>query len=186
VEKIYTIISSFIEKLEIKPKWLQILIIIVVLLAGFYIYEGITNQNYYQNIESQVNLLTKLNEVNYSEISTNPDLYPFYQKIIQNLLSTNTQKDLFSWIKSVNVDNVFYIKTLTAGIVWLIMIVVTLFTTKDNVLRKKAIRLFFVIWIISGLLGAITPTIFSPIINYLIYPIIEILIIFILYKKKSP
>jgi hypothetical protein len=184
MEKIFNIINSLIEKLGIKPKWLHVFILILVFVIAFFVDEALTNNYYYKNIESQVSILSKLNEIDYTKISKNPDLYPSYKRISQELTSANNNLGILSTLLQIKISSVLILKVLTAGLVWIILIILSLFKTLDRVERQKAVSLYIKILLFFCVIGAITPIIFSPLVNYIMFPLLQSIFLIWAYRRN--
>jgi hypothetical protein len=157
----------------------------LILIIGSYFYENI-------RLEQRVGILKELASIKESEIE-NAKLKDYYNELVSTLVKNDTTS--FTVIMKANenkfdLNNIIVVwKLISGSVIGVLIMIAALFAKYDKLILK--IIGFFVVGIITALvagLGLLIPTIDPPIINYIGYPVIQlILVIFgtFAFQKKA-
>lgn len=173
-------------------KIFTVIIIICILILVLYPYID-ANFSYFNRVEKRISILEKVTNLDTNKINDNQELKKEYESIIKEINKQN-ENSISNVIKKEENANLFWNKFIAGGFLWWILgLCVLLAKNKDNTLTKGK-KLFnriggmILCLIIGGFAGAISgfiPTIITPWINYIGFPIlIIILMVLILYKKN--
>ncbi|MBQ6323444.1 MAG: hypothetical protein IJI22_01280 [Bacilli bacterium] len=154
-----------------------------------------TNFFYANRIKSRIDILQKITELDMDKINQDKNLAKEYERIVKEINESDS-----NYINKVlnNNKNAHTIgKFISGGILWWLLGIIVLFfynvfNKEDNKKGKNwgtRIAGFILCAIIGGLIGlicSIIPTIFNIWVNYIIIPILVlVLMILLLYKSSS-
>ncbi len=177
-------VSKLIESLTAfsKRRLSVILIILVIFLILYpYIYQ---NFIHIRQIEKKIEVLKKITEIEINQF-TDKKIKDYYRKLLDNLEVDLVQpvisKKSIAHSRSTNI-----IKLLTGSLVFLVLAVTTPFATFDAPHKKPlAIVVFLIISASLGFVGLMLPTFRIKIVNYIGFPLIQLLLLIsLLYKKE--
>ena len=169
--------------------------IIVLLVAILILFPFIDTNFFYSNrIKNRIDILQKITELDMDKISQDENLLKEYESIVKEINESDN-----NYINKVlnNKKNDHTIgKFISGGLLWWILGIIMLFFyntfNKDDKASKNLgtrIAGFVLCVIIGGLIGlicSIIPTIFNIWVNYILIPIVVlILMILLLYKTTS-
>lgn len=169
--------------------------IIVLLVAILLLFPFIDTNFFYSNrIKNRIDILQKITELDMDKISQDENLLKEYESIVKEINESDN-----NYINKVlnNKKNDHTIgKFISGGLLWWILGIIMLFFyntfNKDDKASKNwgtRIAGFVLCVIIGGLIGlicSIIPTIFNIWVNYILIPIVVlILMILLLYKTTS-
>ena len=169
--------------------------IIVLLVAILILFPFIDTNFFYSNrIKNRIDILQKITELDMDKISQDENLLKEYQSIVKEI--NESDNNYINKVLNNNKDDHTIGKFISGGLLWWILGIVMLFFynifNKDDKNGKNwgtRIAGFILCVIIGGLIGlicSIIPTIFNIWVNYIIIPILVlILMILLLYKTTS-
>lgn len=154
------------------------LLLAIVLFALLIGYERYTNTMYLGRIEKSTSILKTLKEIDQISLGKDKELLQSYNYLKSQLYVATNQnnKDLIpkNWYSRILVPEAKW-KFLTGGMIWWLFSGIALI----DVYRKKnsgsAITLFVPLALISAVIGALLPNFDDLMVNYLLYPLINML-----------
>lgn len=171
-------------------------IVIVVFVSILILFPFIDTNFFYANrIKNRIDILQKITELDIDKISQNQNLMKEYDSIVKEI--NESDSNYINKILSNNKNDHIIGKFISGGMLWwLLGIIVLFFYNKFNKEENKKGRNwgtriggFILCATIGGLIGllcSIIPTIFNIWVNYIIVPILVlILMILLLYKTTS-
>ena len=176
MDKAIELIVSWIQKNLKNPKLYAALAVLIIVIAIVFPYID-ANFFFYNRIEKRVSILQSLSEIDMKKVSQYPALQEEYDAVISEI---EKQRDLsisgvFSSEQTTN--NVPLFKFLSGGaLAWIIALCVPFMNTfKDKKTKVLALLLLALFGGILGWIGYIMPTIFNPWINYIGYPLLQLI-----------
>jgi hypothetical protein len=191
MKDIAAFIVSLFQDLKLPVKWLAIVVIILAVLFGILGYEKITGHFYLDKLERKMLLLKDLQAIADSGVENNKELWPIYESIVDDVYSYEITHRFIPHLPKLNFgDPVTMGKAFSGAVFWLILVAVGIPTEikKDGKITGMTIGLAIFLLLIASLfawLGTIIPTLYSPWINYLLFPAVQFLIIFLITRKKK-
>ncbi len=188
--------STIINKILYMNKRKLGIIVIVVFVLVLILFPFIDTNFFYSNrIKNRIEILQKITELDMDKINQNENLMKEYNSIVKEI--TESDNNYINKVLNNNENDHTIGKFISGGILWWLLGIVVLFfynkfNKEDNVKGKNlGLRIggFILFIMIGGLLGficSIIPTIFNIWVNYIIIPIlILILMVLLLYKHTS-
>ena len=171
-EKLY---DAVINNLKNPRLYIVILLVILVFLLLFPYIDA--NYFYYHRVNNRIEIVTKMMSIDKDKIRENSVLMKEYENL---LVEIEKQSDGSIGNVFVNEKNpsVQRIKFITGGsLVWLLAIMALV--SKGNTFRNRIITavVLAVIGCVTGGLSKIIPTIISPIVNYIGFPMVLIVLL---------
>lgn len=154
-----------------------------------------TNFFYANRIKSRIDILQKITELDMDKINQDKNLTKEYESIVKEI--NESDSNYINKVLNNNKNDHTIGKFISGGILWWLLGIIVLFfynvfNKEDNKKSKNwrtRIAGFILCAIIGGLIGlicSIIPTIFNIWVNYIIIPILVlILMILLLYKTTS-
>ena len=171
-------------------------IVIIVFVSILILFPFVDTNFFYANrIKSRIDILQKITELDMNKINQNKDLSREYESIIKEINESNG--NYINKILNNNKNDHIIGKFISGGFLWWLLGIIVLFFynifNKENNVKGKnlgtRIAGFVLCAIIGGLIGlicSIIPTIFNIWVNYIIIPILVlVLMILLLYKTTS-
>ena len=163
--------------------WLFVISFIFIVLVFS---ERLTNYLYFWRIEKRITLLKELYSLDQSGIAKNDQLSPVYNDLVGEL---NSYK---AYHPSINInfraDQLWrFISGASVGLIGLAISIIRIYETrKHHDYEEFPTRGFLIgiiltsIWaIMFGIVGLLLPTIYSPWVNYIAFPILQVLLLLI-------
>lgn len=182
-EKIFDLVKNNFKN----PKlYIGILIVLLCFLVLFPYIDA--NFFYYQRINDRIDILHKISEIDTDAIAENPVLATEYEHILSEIEKQSYESGSFGsiFIKETN-STVNLIKFLTgAAIFWILGIVCFFIKGFKSLSNKFFVFAFFVIiGIPCGFIAKAIPTIVTPIVNYIGFPVLTIVVIALLLTREK-
>lgn len=172
------------------------IIVIIVFVSVLILFPFIDTNFFYSNrIKNRIDILQKITELDMDKINQNENLMKEYNSIVKEI--NESDNNYINKVLNNNENDNTIGKFISGGILWWLLGIVVLFFynkfNKENSIKGKNLGLriggFILCIIIGGLLGficSIIPTIFNIWVNYIIIPILVlILMILLLYQTTS-
>lgn len=156
--------------------WLFIIsFMVLVLVYG----ERMTNYLYFWRIEKRILLLKELQALDQSGIANNGQLSSIYNDLVAELATYKVYNPSFTLRFG---SNQIW-KFVTGTSVGLIMIIIGFaINIHDGNMPPKKPVIGMAIWaIVFGIIGLVLPTIYSPWVNYLSLPLLQVLILLVFF-----
>lgn len=174
-------------------KLIAIIILVLILIVIIFPYIN-ANFLYYDRIEKRINNLKSLVELSGKNLSESPNLLSEYNSIIEEI--NNAQSKSLNTIIEPESNNSFdyWIKFISGGFLFAIISLLGLFQKEKNkkltfnTFIKKNFLIFILCIFIAVLLAFIfarIPTLISPWINAFAAPILQLLMIYLLFYKTK-
>ena len=171
-------------------------IVIIVFASILILFPFIDTNFFYANrIKSRIDILQKITELDMDKINQDKNLTKEYESIVKEI--NESDSNYINKVLNNNKNDHTIGKFISGGILWWLLGIIVLFfynafNKEDNKKGKNwrtRIAGFILCAIIGGLIGlicSIIPTIFNIWVNYIIIPILVlILMILLLYKTSS-
>lgn len=171
-------------------------IVIIVFVSILILFPFIDTNFFYANrIKSRIDILQKITELDMDKINQDKNLTKEYESIVKEI--NESDSNYINKVLNNNKNDHTIGKFISGGILWWILGIIVLFfynafNKEDNKKGKNwgtRIAGFILCVIIGGLIGlicSIIPTIFNIWVNYIIIPILVlVLMILLLYKTSS-
>ncbi|MBS5778906.1 MAG: hypothetical protein KIC82_05620 [Acholeplasma sp.] len=171
-------------------------IVIIVFASILILFPFIDTNFFYANrIKSRIDILQKITELDMDKINQDKNLTKEYESIVKEI--NESDSNYINKVLNNNKNDHTIGKFISGGILWWLLGIIVLFfynafNKEDNKKGKNwrtRIAGFILCAIIGGLIGlicSIIPTIFNIWVNYIIIPILVlVLMILLLYKTSS-
>lgn len=168
------------------PKLYAVLAVLIIAIALIFPYID-ANFFYYNRIEKRVNILQNLSEIDMEKVSQFPALQEEYNAILSEI-EKQREWSISGVISSEQtISKVPLFKFLSGGaLAWLVTLCVPFMNTFKD--KKTKVLAFFLVALFGGILGGIgyiIPTIFNPWINYIGYPVLQLIALIALAIKPK-
>ena len=179
----FEIIKDFLEGLDQRRKRFALIGIGLLVLLSFLIIDYWTGWSYYGNLEKKTALLESLHKLSVEGIAQDPGLYPIYQDIVSDLTDRTTPNISIPSLAFISSETFW--KAISGASFWLIFVIAAFFGTfgKENIIVGIVgvgfIALFF------GIVGALIPTIVNPWVNYIGFPLLQIIVVLFLSRRAN-
>ncbi len=176
--------GSIFAELSVPAKWSTIIGSIVLIVVSIFSVEVLTGWNHYHNVERRINVLKDLYELSESGLRNDKDLNAIYEEIVSDV--TNRKEYQFTFpsisISSFNWSNV--VKFLGGAVLWIALLIAGAMGQfgKERANIILSVITFALFAFGFGYLGVVIPTIYNPVLNCILYPIVLLLIILLLTK----
>lgn len=186
MDKAIELIVSWIHKNLKNPKLYAMLVILIIITAIIFPYID-ANFFLYNRIEKRVDILQSLSDIDTGKVAQFPALQEEYDAILSEMEKQRELSILGTISPEQNVNNISLFKFLSgAALAWIIALFVPFMNTFKD--KKSKVLAFLLIMVFGGILGGvgfIIPTIFNPWINYVGYPILQLIVLIALAIKSK-
>ena len=181
-EGIGNLITTLFEGLDIRRRWMAIIAFVVLFGVCLLVFEQMTGTVYYSSLERKTELLKELNALEKEgNISSSPELKKVYDQTVRELSLRSIKP--FSFPSVVFVSAVMFWKVFTgAGLGIIFALFFALQRDKSN---SGAILGALAFGVLGGFVGGMLPVIYSPSINYVGLPIIELVFLALLGRRSN-
>lgn len=186
MDKIIDLIISWVQRNLKKPRFYAVLAGLLIVLVLIFPYID-ANYFFYNRIEKRVSVMQSLSEIDMGKVAAFPALQEEYDAIISDI-ENQRERSIFGAGSSQPYSNdVQLFKFLSGGaIAWIITLCVPFMDTfKDRKTKFLAFLLLALFGGVLGWVGYIVPTLFNPWINYLGYPILQLIALIALTIKPK-
>lgn len=167
------------------PKFYAFLLVIIALFILLFPYID-ANFLYYNRVNNRISIIEKMSTLDMEKVKENQILQHEYDNILAEIEKQSAGSLDRIFIQETN-SKVNTVKFITGGAVfWLFSICCFFINTFDDI--SERLIAFFLVGIIGTFLGFVAralPTIVSPIINYICFPLLTILIACLLVTDSS-
>ncbi len=165
--------------------------IILAIITGLVIFENLTDYAYFSRMERKVYILKNLNELAKDDISSKPELNSIYQDVVSELESYQIEPFSFSRAFS-NFGSIIpkmpseFWKYISGGFLGFIVAIAGFVDRKKG--NEKWSSIFWgglVFGMLMGLIGVFIPKIYNIWINYIGFPVLQIVAILLFSRKVA-
>ena len=185
MNKIIELIASWVQKNIKNPRLYATIVVLVIVVALVFPYVD-ANFFFYNRIEKRTNILQRLSEIDIDQISQSPALQDEYNAILSEI-EEQREWSISGAISASGNSTIALYKFLSGGaLAWIIAVCVPFMNTFND--KKTKIVAFIFVMLIGGLLGwigSIVPTIINPWINYIGFPILQLIALISLTMKTK-
>lgn len=186
MDKAIELIVTWVQKNLKNPKLYATLAVLIVVIALVFPYID-ANFFFYGRIEKRVGILQNLSEIDMEKVSQHPALQEEYDAIISEIEKQHALSISSTISPEQTTSNVPLFKFLSGGaLAWIITLCIPFMNTFKD--RKTKVLAFILFAFFGGILGraaCIIPTIFNPWINYIGYPVLQLIILIALTVKPK-
>ena len=175
MQGIVDIIKELLAGLDQRRKRFAVIGIALLALILLFSIDYWTGWNYYRNLEKKVALLETLHTLSADGITEDPDLYPIYQDIVEDLSQRPIPNVTIS--QPSLIQSISFWKGISGALFWIIFAIAGFFGAFGKESKIASVTILGFIAFLFGLLGSVIPTIIDPWINYIGFPLLQITII---------
>ena len=186
MDKAIELIVFWIQKKLKNPKLYALFAALLIIVAIVFPYID-ANFFFYNRIEKRVSILQSLSEIDMEKVSQYPALQGEYDAIISEIEKQRELSISNAISSEQTTNNIPLFKFLSGGaLAWIIALCVPFMNTfKDNKTKVFAFLLLILFGGILGGIGYIIPIIFNPWINYIGYPVLQLIALIALAIKPK-
>jgi hypothetical protein len=179
-------ITSLFSGLDLRRRWVAGVLAAILLLASLWVFESYTGYFFYQTLERRVGLLERMRSLGDEGIHSDSQLYPIYQATVEQL--ANRIDFRVQWPSISPADPTSLGKAISGSSVWILILVVGVVSEIRKVKRISgtAIGVALTVGLIAylfGWIGTILPTLGNPWVNYILFPVAQLLLLWLLARK---
>lgn len=185
MDKIIELIASWIQKNLKNPKLYATIIILIIAIVLVFPYID-ANIFFYNRIEKRANILQSLSEIDIDRISQSPALQDEYNAILSEI-EGQREWSISGAVSANRNSTIALFKFISGGaLAWIVAVCVPFMNTfSDKKTKIVAIILVVLFGVFSGWIASIVPTVINPWINYVGFPILEVILLISLTMKTK-
>ena len=185
VDKAIDLIISWIQKNLKNPKFYAAIAVLVIIVALVFPYID-ANFFFYSRIEKRIGILQSLSEIDTEQIAQFPALQEEYNTILSEI-EGQREWSVSGAISTDQHPDITLFKFLSGGaLAWIVALCVPFMNTfKDRKSKVFALLLVALFGGIFGGIGSIIPTIVNPWVNYIGYPVLQLIALIALTIKPK-
>jgi hypothetical protein len=179
-EGLGNLVTTLFEGLDLRRRWLAIIVFGVLVVLSLLLFEQLTGTIYYSSLERRTELLKELNALEKEgNISSNPELKRVYDQTVQELSLRPIRP--FGFPSVGFVSSVTFWKVISGAAVGLLFATVALLQFQKSSTNALTGAVGFAV--IAGFIGGLLPVIYYPWINYIGFPIAQILFFTVIGRR---
>jgi hypothetical protein len=160
------IISGLFKGLDTGRRWLVLSLILGSLVLALVVFDYHTGYSYYNSLDRKVALVKELNALTEDGVDARPELQRLYGELVEEV----SRRRVYPLMLPTLATSVPFWKGMSAASLWLLLIIPALLGTFGQSNRVAGVVLMLFLAALAGLLGSLVPTIYRPVVNYLLYP----------------
>jgi len=192
MDELIAFLVKFYDGLKVPAKWLIAIAVMGMAFIAVVGFEHFTGHFFFTRLETKIRLLIELHQLAKAGIENDPNLAPIYFATVTELNSIDTSSQLSPSFTKFNLGNPVNIwKAVSGAFLWILAGIIGL----SGEIKKAGGKitgntiglgvLIFLIVIFFAWIGTIIPTIYFPWINYLGFPTLQILILWLISRKST-
>ena len=191
MDKIAEFIVGLFRDLKLPFRWGAIGLILVLIIFGFWGFERLTGQFYFSRLERKITLLSELQKIKDSGIEQNPELYTIYKDMVKDLESFSVKQPSVVEVEPINISDPNTIgKAISGAFLWILVLVIGVSSEIKKAKKITGMTVTITVFLLLAILlfawiGMIIPTIINPWFNYIVFPIVQVVILVMLTRKSS-
>jgi len=182
LKELLAIIRGLLEGLDLRRRWIAVVGLLLVLVLAIAVIEAWTGWNYYSNLQKKADLLLQLQSLVEGGIESNERLSPIYDQLAEELEDRSTPQVGFPAVRFQTSESFW--KFIWGGSFWFLFAVSAIFGTFGDENRIAGTIILLVIGVVSGIIATWIPTILNPWVNYIGFPLLQIILIFIIAARS--
>ncbi len=179
-EGIGDVLKALFEGLDLRRRWLAVFSFVVVVGVCLLLFEQMTATVYYSSLERKTSLMKELNALEKEgDISSSPELKKVYDATVQELSLRPIRP--FAFPAVVSLSSVTFWKVVSGagvGLFFALCYVFGVWRTGVNILPAAV-----AIAIIGGFIGGVMPVLYGPWVNYIGFPVVQLLLLFLAGRR---
>ena len=181
MKEIVAFLIGLFGELKLSARRLSVILILILVILGFFGFENFSKNYYIKKLDAKVTLLERLNALSKDDIQKNPDLYPIYKSLEQELLSFDVRQP--SIPKITQLQNSYKLEKAISGASLCLLLLFLYFISEVKKVKKISRSLLGVALLLIvfaaflGWIGSIIPTMNNPWINYIGFPVLQLVIL---------
>ena len=186
MDKAIELIVVWIQKNLKNPRLYAGIIVLVLVLALVFPYID-ANFLFYSRIEKRIAILESVVGIDTEKVAQNPELWEEYNAILSEIKQQRelSLSGVFSSDRSAT--GILWVKVLSGGLLSWVLAVCMVFmgNFKTRAARMVAVVFFVVLGIGLGYAGTWLPIFFNPCINYIFYPICQLVVLIAVVNGRT-
>jgi hypothetical protein len=185
-----TFFVNLFQDLKLPVRWLAFISLLVLMIVGVLGFEQLTGNFYLSKLERKVALLKNLQSIADAGIDNHPELRVAYEKAVAELSAFEVRTPA-SYIPSLQVGNTTALgKAISGAVIWIIVLIfgVSSDIQKNGKMTGTTIGVGIVLLLIAAVfawVGTLIPTIYNPWVNYIAFPIAQLIVLFLLFGRRK-
>lgn len=178
------------QELKLPVRWLALAFLLAVILAGVFGYEQLTGQFYLAKLERKITLLEELQTIADAGIYDHPELKSIYERASSELANFQVHP-ISSYVPSIKIGDPINIgKAISGALFWIIVLAIGVSSEyqKNGKLTGMIIGLGIFLLVIAmffAWIGTLIPTLYNPWVNYILFPAVQLGIVFLFTPKRK-
>jgi hypothetical protein len=181
---------SLFQDLKLPIRWVAFISLLVFLIVGILGFEQLTGQFYLSKLERKVALLKNLQAIADAGIEHHPELKATYEQAAAELSSFEVRTPgsyILSWQIG---DTTVLGKAISGAFIWIVVLIfgVSSDIQKNGKLTVMTIGVAIAILLIAAIfawVGTLIPTIYNPWVNYILFPVTQLIVLLLLFRKRK-
>jgi hypothetical protein len=194
MDKVVDLIKFLLADLGINMRRVFLIFLFILGLGLAYTFELVTGYNYYNSLDKKVHILQELQTIANKGVDKHPELYSIYIETVKEVSNRSISPILSPVISFIlPIDSTTIFKALAFSSLWILFLIGAFFGLfkSEKVSKTTSILFMFFLTLFFGFLGALIPTVLNIWINYLVFPLAQVIILLALAtlfnnKNESP
>lgn len=181
-DKIYDEVKNNLKN----PKMYAFLLVLVVVVFLLFPYFD-ANLFYYKRVNDRVDILNKISNLDVEKIQQDPTLKREYESIL-NELSQQPESTVTYLVQKESDSTKNMVKFITGGLLFWVFAFVCFGLSGLKTIPRKIIGFVIcaILGVLLGFIGKAIPNIFTPWVNYIGFPLLQIIFLALLFTSKKP
>jgi hypothetical protein len=181
-------ITGLFSGLDLRGRWFAGVLSVIVLLLAFWAFESYTGSFFYQTLEKRTAILERMHTLADEGIANDPLLYPIYLSTAKKLASRSDFRIPLPTISLTDPEGLG--KAISGSSIWVLILIVGVSSEirKDKRISGTTVALALTIGLVAyffGWIGTIIPTLWHPWVNYIAFPGAQLLILWLLTRRRG-
>lgn len=192
MKEVAEFIVGLFNSLRLPLRWIAVLVLLMVVVLTLAWFEHLTGYFYFTRLERKVALLRELSDIASQGIDSRHELYPIYQSAVSELAEYQVKSGVVPWVSSIRIgDPEVWGKAISGASIWILFLIIGVSddVQKAGKLTGTTIGVGIVLLMIAALfgwLGTLIPTVLNPWVNYIGFPAVQAVVLYLLGRKKKP
>lgn len=183
MKELLALITSMLAGLDIRRRWLATVGALGLAITLLYLFELGTGWLYFRNLEKKVALLSQLRSLEEKGIAQSPVLRPIFEQAASDLAARGTSPA--SWPTLGFTGSTALWKGLSGASLWILFALLGLGGTFGKDSRLAAFLVLGIVAIVLGVIGSILPTVYNPWVNYISFPLLQLVLLIVISGRAQ-